>query len=359
MNAEGKVLSRPEDDDATMVGLNNRMLEFKRAIEQEAERKIVHALSRSVGPDKVVASVTADVSFDRVVQQSEKYDADDPVLRSRQEVSEVEDSEENNKSGAAIPGVMSNTDEAPDAASVSSTSKSNRTTRSENYEISSVRSETVSPAGRVERLSVAVLLDGKYVPVEDTEAAGGAKTKYVPWEPSELDQFRSLAMTAVGYDRKRGDQIEVLNMSFGGQDTVVEEAFQIQGQREWIMVLVKWGLIGLGTVLFFFFVLRPLIGWLTTEEVELSDEQIEMLLPGKVRDVEERLLAGDVPVVEEVEEKVQQDDELADMRRQIQDRRRVAVESARRDRKAITMMVRKWLKEDMESKKRESPEMNA
>ena len=35
---------------------------------------------------------------------------------------------------------------------------------------------------------------------------------------------------------------------------------------------------------------------------------------------------------------------------QIQDRRRAAVENARRDRKAITMMVRKWLKEDEHGK---------
>jgi flagellar M-ring protein FliF len=334
------------------VGLSGSMLEYQRTLEADAERKIVRALGRTVGPDKVVASVTADVNFAREVKQAETYDSENPAVRSRQTVEESEQGNESNENGVA--GAAANLPDNPgETSKVTSNNQALRKTQAENYEISSVHSETVSPAGSVDRLSIAVLVDGKYVPVEGEVAAGAQKTKYVPWEPAELEQFKSLAMSAVGFDKKRGDQIEVINMSFRGQETFSEEVFAEQ-PRDWVTLGIKWGGIFLGSILFFFLVLRPLIQWLTTEEVQISDEAMEMLLPGRVGDVEDRLLGRGGVAVEDIEETTDHNDELAEMRQQIQDRRRVAIENARRDRKAITLMIRKWLKEDHDSRKAEA-----
>jgi flagellar M-ring protein FliF len=338
MNSLGQILTRTSGEEGDGA-LSASLLEYKRQVESAKEKQIVALLGKTIGAGKIVASVSADVDFTQVRKHEEKFDPDGQVVRSEQNTDESETGSETNASGA--PGTAGNVPDQPaETASTQNSNSARKKGGTINYEISKVTSEVVTPAGDVKRLSIAVLLDGKYEPVPGEKGAGGRpKTKYVPWEKKEMAQFEELVKKAVGFDETRGDQIEVANVSFQGQ----EEWADLEGprdNRETIFTAVKYGLALLGAVAFFFLVLRPLIRWLTTEEEPISDEVIAKLLPGRVADIEERLLEGGS------ESRPNDEMQIEEMRKQLHDRRRAAVENARRDRKAITMMVRKWLKED-------------
>ena len=66
----------------------------------------------------------------------------------------------------------------------------------------------MTEGGRVNRISVAVLVDGNYTRNANGEAA------YQPREKEELDRIAALVRTAIGFDQRRGDQVEVVNLRF-------------------------------------------------------------------------------------------------------------------------------------------------
>ena len=86
------------------------------------------------------------------------------------------------------------------------TESSKSTTR--NYEIDRTLQYTRSPAGRLKRLTVAVLLDNMRVTEKD------GKTKDIPLKQEQLDHITQLVKDAVGFDEARGDNVNVVNASF-------------------------------------------------------------------------------------------------------------------------------------------------
>jgi flagellar M-ring protein FliF len=70
----------------------------------------------------------------------------------------------------------------------------------------------VHETGTVKRLSIAVLVDGTY----DLGADG--KQVYKPREQAELEKLSALVKSAIGFNEKRGDQVEIVNMRFARAD---------------------------------------------------------------------------------------------------------------------------------------------
>src|SRR6185437_10310212 len=77
-----------------------------------------------------------------------------------------------------------------------------------NYEISHTSKTEITEAGRVRRVSAAVLVDGIYAKDAKGEVA------YQPRSKEEIDRIAALVRTAIGFDAKRGDQLEVVNLRF-------------------------------------------------------------------------------------------------------------------------------------------------
>jgi flagellar M-ring protein FliF len=134
-----------------------------------------------------------------------------------------------------------------------------------NYEISrTTRTETVE-AGRVKRISVAVLVDGNY-------AKGGAADSYHPRSKEELDRVGALVRSAIGFDQKRGDQVEVVNLRFAEAPAVPEASedggffsllrFTTDDIFQGVQMLVVLILSGLVIL----FVVRPLIRRIVTPD---------------------------------------------------------------------------------------------
>ncbi len=244
----------------TVSGIDEKISTF----ESRLRREIEELLGNSLGYDKVRAEVAAELDFDRVTTNSEEYDPDKQVVRSTQTVSENSANSDGTPKGTV--SVASNLPESQQNQN-GNTAPSARTERSEetvNYEISRTTRTQVHETGLVKRLSVAVLLDGNY-----TTAADGKRT-YQPRSQAEIDQVSALVKSAIGFDEKRGDRVDVVNMAFAqSADTATSTSEANAGvmglNKADYMKLVEIAALGLVTSLVVLLVLRPLVMRVTAE----------------------------------------------------------------------------------------------
>lgn len=179
--------------------------ESRREYEARTTQAIEELLSRSLGPGKVRAEVSAQLDFDRVVTDQEAFDPDGQVVRSTTTVSDKAQTQDKEPESVTVGSNM------PDAGlggtANSSSSNNARTEEVVNYEISRKVTKRISETGSVRRLSVAVLVDGDY-------SVKGDPNSYQKRTEEEMEKLTALVRSAVGYDENRDDQIEVVNMRF-------------------------------------------------------------------------------------------------------------------------------------------------
>jgi flagellar M-ring protein FliF len=117
------------------------------------------------------------------------------------------------------PGVAAGAQAAAaDPAAVQGPSPPDNTSRqaTRNYEIDRTVAYTRQPAGRLKRLTVAVLVDNLRTTDEEGEVTETALT------PEQLENMTRLVKDAVGFDQARGDSVNVVNASFKGELTPEE-----------------------------------------------------------------------------------------------------------------------------------------
>ncbi len=209
IDADGNLLARGDGDAAGAPSSTNTE-EMRVNYENRMSRNVTDLLERSVGLGKARVDVHAEMNFDHITTNSESYDPDGQVVRSTQSTSQSDDS--GTSSGGDAVSVSTN---LPGGQTANSAGKQNKSARNEetvNYEISKKITSQVREQGNVQRLSVAVLVDG----VTTTGADG--KKSYQPRSADELKQVTALVRSAIGFDEKRGDSVEVVNMPFAGVD---------------------------------------------------------------------------------------------------------------------------------------------
>lgn len=261
LDQRGKLLSKNSPDDAAGK-MTASMQEVQRAYERSTEERLQSLLDKAVGSGKSVARVSAVFDFRQVERYEEKYDPE-TVVRSEQR---SEESMGGAAATAGVPGVQTNLGRNPAGTGGSTGPTGSKNDETLNYEVSRSTARTVEPVGTLSKVSVAILVDGKY----DAAAAGkggqNAKPKYAPRSPAELQQIDALVKSAVGFNVERGDQVTVVNIPF--QDT--GEMGTDEGSKWWnapiFLALLKNGLIGLGFLALLFFVVRPLMKMLKPEK---------------------------------------------------------------------------------------------
>ncbi|CAM9238353.1 unnamed protein product, partial [Discosporangium mesarthrocarpum] len=216
----GRLLA-PQADMDFAGGGGGAALGAERRLETQLEDQIESILARTVGLGRVVAKVSAELDWTQTEQTQELYDPDSQVARSTQIDSET--SSDSVREGG-VAGIAANTPDVEPAEGPAATgSSSTRSSETVNYEISKTVSRSVLPSGRVERLSIAVLVDGKPVSEAPTPVEGEGeveeKLTFTPWSAEELVEFEELAKRAVGFDPQRGDEISVINSPFIEIDT--------------------------------------------------------------------------------------------------------------------------------------------
>ncbi|WP_417672535.1 flagellar basal-body MS-ring/collar protein FliF [Pseudodonghicola sp.] len=172
-------------------------------IEDRLAQQIQNILTARVGAGNARVKVNVDLSTAREVIVEQTYNPDQQVVRSTDSRAEQRAGSE----GGGNVGVENNIPAAladPNAGSSSSQSKSGESVQ---YEIGNTRREVVREAGEVQRISVAVLINGIYT-------VDGSDVTYSERSPQELERLTELVKTAVGYDARRGDSISVDSLRF-------------------------------------------------------------------------------------------------------------------------------------------------
>ncbi len=253
VDSNGNLLARGgEDGDAL---LTQRGEEMRRSYERRVQNNIEELVGNVVGYNKVRANVTVDLKFDRVSTNQELYDPEGQVVRSTQTVEESDRERAPQNQGVSVennlPGI------GGDLLGMDSpTQEASRVEETTNYEISKTIRSTVSEVGEVNKLSIAVLIDGSYVMDEE-----GNKT-YSPRTQQQLDQIYALVRSAVGFDEARGDSLEVINMQFAEVEIGdIEQTDTILGfAKDDLLETAEVLTVAVMIILVVLLVLQPMIG---------------------------------------------------------------------------------------------------
>ncbi|MEW6057830.1 MAG: flagellar basal-body MS-ring/collar protein FliF [Bdellovibrionota bacterium] len=275
VDANGKLLSKNTND--PLAHQTATMLDYQTKLEAEYEKRVTEILTKVVGEGKVVTKVSLELDFTQQSETQTQYDAEGSAVKSQQKENHVMDGSRPVPNGA--PGALAN---APGPASQvpevrNNTQKNFETT---NYAVPEKVVRMTKPIGAIKRMSVAVLVDGLY---SKDAAKPEAQPVFQKWTDDKLGEFKTIVASSVGLDLKRGDSIEVKNMEFRHEDLENADA-QIAAfeRRKLTMHVVQYGVLGIAIALFFFFVVRPFVKWLTDNTVE----NMESFLPRTIEELE-------------------------------------------------------------------------
>lgn len=226
--------------------------DFRVAFERRMKFTIEDMLEKSLGVGRVIAHVSAEINFDRIVSNSERFDPDGQVVRSVQTIEEKEINSD--KSGQQNTSVTSNLPAAgSDESANHSSSENSRLDETTNYEISKTIENHIRESGTVERLSIAVLVDGNYL----TDKESG-DVSYEPRTDEELQKLTTLVKSAVGFNADRNDTIDVVNMQFITDLETLREETVVDWLKRELPNLVQTLVVGIVAILVILLVVRPI-----------------------------------------------------------------------------------------------------
>ncbi|MBE0465963.1 MAG: flagellar M-ring protein FliF [Candidatus Desulforudis sp.] len=258
IDMRGRLLSGDSHQDPA-VGVALTHLEIRRSYERELEQRLQQVLQRVVGPDRVVAMVTADLDFSH--QQSvSSVPHGEPQVISEQTVRE----ESEGTGTGGVPGTDANLP-GPDVYPLAGGTQSEHYSREEritNYQVGTLQQTVVQPPGELRRLSTSVVVDGEVT-------AGRA------------EQIQNVVAAALGFDQERGDQIMVAPMAFDTtyQEQLEEELRQAEAlaaERERQQLIYYAALAGGALILF---VILVVVAVLVIRRSRAAAPQVEDVIP--------------------------------------------------------------------------------
>jgi flagellar M-ring protein FliF len=203
LSASGETILAKEDGGTSDFSLQSQ----RGMIEEQLAQKVEAILNARVGPGNTRVRVSVDLTTEREVRVSRSFDPNQQVARS------IETRVRNSNETDPAAGTVDVANNIPDELRDDGAGGGGQSTRSENdevinYEIGSVQSEVVREPGDIERISVAVLVNGSYGTLPNgTEG-------YIERSDEEMQRLRQLVSTAIGFDETRGDQVQVDSLQF-------------------------------------------------------------------------------------------------------------------------------------------------
>lgn len=267
---KGRLLSQREAD--RNMKLSATQFDYTQKIEAHYRDRVLELLAPILGADSVQAQVTADIDFTVTEQTQERYNPDQPALRSEQV------NEQASRVGAVqgVPGALTNQPPAAGAAPEQANGEAGDTTdalplnttrqATRNFELDRVVSHTRQSPASIRRLSVAVVVDDAVEPGADGAVVRRERT------PEELERITALVREAVGFDARRGDSVRVINSAFQLPETPAALPEPPIWEQAWVWDLAKQVGGALVVLLLIFGVLRPTLKRLTaTPTTELAE----------------------------------------------------------------------------------------
>jgi flagellar M-ring protein FliF len=289
VDQKGNLLSdQAENSELTMAG---KQFDYARRMEGMLTQRVQNILRPVLGTDRYKAEVSADVDFSAIESTAESFNPDQPALRSEQSVNEQRSS---SSGPSGVPGALSNqppgpatAPQTPGAAGAGAAAAiapgqplldangqqimdpatgqpalapypaDKRVQSTKNFELDRSISHTKQQQGRLNRLSVAVVVDDQV----KVNAANGEVT-HTPWSAEDLNRFTRLVQNAVGFDASRGDSVSVVNVPFSAEQGEVIPDIPFYSQQ-WFWDIVKQAMGVIFILVLVFGVLRPVLNNIT------------------------------------------------------------------------------------------------
>ncbi len=284
---KGRLLSSKGGQSNMM--LSSTQFDYTRKLEENYVRRILDIISPIVGNEGVRAQVVAEVDFTAIEETKENYLPEKKAIRSEQ----LFEQNTNQPAVMGIPGALTNqppaggsTNKAQYNSTQTAMASGNNSSRAvRNYEIDRTISHTQQAPTKLQRLSVAVIVDYR------TTVSKKGKVKRQPLSEEEMQFVTALVREAVGLNEKRGDTINVVNTQFKLPEAVEPLAEPPLWEQAWVLNLAKQLLGGLVVLLIAFGVLRPMLsnlakhGKATTAALAAlpAGEQLQQLPAGEDR----------------------------------------------------------------------------
>ena len=252
--------------------VNVAQLEFSERIETGIRERVEKIIIPILGKSNVMVQVNAEVDFSRQESTSETFDPNSDManqtVRSKQQVENRQLAANSGIGG--VPGALSNQPVPNSSAPIDEQSdKEDKNNKQQNYNLQTnntlnfeVNRQVVHskiPEGRIKRLSVAVLVNYKYVNTEQIEKtddkqddnAKEATEQWVKLDKDELANIEALARQAMGFSDLRGDSLTVANLKFTDQVDDDNQTFAFLNSYEFydllkmgikylIYILIAW-----------------------------------------------------------------------------------------------------------------------
>jgi flagellar M-ring protein FliF len=282
--------------------------------EQEIERRIETMLDPVLGPGKIVVRANVQLNLQETQMTREEFDPENRVVRSQRSMVDDTDAKIGGKPGvqANIPGGDGNKTIAENG--------SRRSNESVTYEVGRTTSRISEPRGQIQKISVAVLVDGKY-----------EKDKYSPRSAEEMEVIKGVVKRAVGFDGERGDDLEVANVPFKIQPAAPLKPMVVPELKDMLMSPTGIG-IGVGAIVvvgaLLFFLMRGKKSQIQAQPQAAAAEPVAAAVPIRQEVQEQVTVAAQKIVLTEDPRKEQ----LSQIARDYHD--------------ATVRIIRTWLQED-------------
>ncbi|MEV5119805.1 flagellar basal-body MS-ring/collar protein FliF [Stenotrophomonas indicatrix] len=330
VDQSGRMLS--VSDPNSEAAVNAAQFEQVRRQETSFNQRIRELLEPMTGPGRVNPEVSVDMDFSVTEEARELYNGEPQKLRSEQ----MSENSSSTPGPQGVPGATSNSPPGQAAAPATAqapTESSKNATR--NYELDRTLQHTRQPAGRIKRVSVAVLVDN--VP----RAGANGKVAPQPLSAAELTRVEALVKQAVGFSAERGDTVSVMNAPFVRDTTPVEGP--AWWELPWVHDAGRMLLGALVVMALLFGVLRPALRGITGQ----NRKNEELALEPHTADVQ--LVNDDgtpLPALGADRASLGGPEALALPVDSYEERLRMAREAVKTDSKRVAQVVKGWVAND-------------
>jgi len=272
LTASGETILAEEGTDVAEV----TQQALKASVEDRIAANVTEILTARVGAGNARVQVSVDLTTERQVIREQSYDPEQRVVRSTETREETrEDMDRDTGEVGVNDDIPASLAENGSATSQNSVSKSDEVV---NYEIGNKQSETIREPGEIQRVSVAVLVNGIYNVQDNGEVA------YEERSPEELARLNQLVQAAIGFNEARGDSISVDSLRFMDYSMDVGEPVTtsfVQIIKDNLMSILRalFVLIALAAILRFG--VRPMVASMMVEKSEGEDAETPALADGE------------------------------------------------------------------------------
>ncbi len=273
----GKMLSRQRNDHSSV---STELIEAQQRVEQAVEAKVEEILGKVVGGGKVIARANVVLNPNKTNVVEETYDQDKSALRSVTTEEESLNGARTNPVG--VPGARANLPGAQEAGQVGFNQNQNKEVKSQQFEVPKIIRQMAAGAGAVEKVTVAVLVDGT---MESEKGENGeVKETWKPRAVEDIQKYEELVKNAIGFSSTRGDSVKVESFKFSREDfEEAERQLNSLERRKLLEFVLRWLMLGSIVLVLYYVLFRPFTRWIT----DSFQDSVEDILPKTIEELEE------------------------------------------------------------------------